>query len=717
VRLVARRDRNTAPRPVEGQWMRSLPEVDPAAAVGAGMAPADAPQDGGRSAEGLREKDAKAASKTPEAQARRPSGTAFASAFASQPFDSEGGADAAGAESMASREKEARPDEGGKPASGKALARASGGPARTSVFADFADEGGQGSKEAESCESPTRTPIDLSQAGSMMHRLMEKDRSDIDPRDVHKLLPGQLLSSASLDLNVDLLQKAIAIAAQTELQREHGSRPSSAAGKGNGQDGDDGGAQDADGAEPVSPASAPSFEAGQLVQNSPRPPSPPRARSRGARRDAASPLPPPHRMSPIPGWPSPPPHMVHHISPALGMPPLGGRAVTPTGMYMDQRLPPMPVPTSGPYAMMSTPPAVSMAGMALPWGAYPPPQMQMPKYGMPGMLPPPAHPVPLEGIPAAARPPKPVRVPMCAPMPNSGGSPPPMLHGRASLPTEVPRATTPLGVRARSATPELGGSSSPLDGKDKNARRFRSVEAALAWCHVQHSQKQVPVVPKEDVKRLVEFQLSSGKPIRAPWYRPQKDEDEEDEENEHGIMLPREVIQPQAHVEGAPASPDKPPKQAVGAMAEPPNSEQDMAAEQPMMKGSKSPVAAKAPPNRVPQCPPVRLGVIPSMQQLTSSPPAEALGQSTSPNRRSQAIADSAPAHMLPARMMTPPPAMRFSPAPPLYRSTSGPPAHMAGYTHSAKRTGAHAGSGASIGRPHSGGHGTGFFVPAGMPA
>ncbi|CAD7700559.1 unnamed protein product [Ostreobium quekettii] len=208
------------------------------------MAPADASQDAGRGNEGGREKEPKAASKTPEAQARRPGGTAFASAFASQAFDGEGDADPAGAESMAAREKDATPAEGGKPAAGKPLARASGGAARASVFADFADEGGQGNKEAESPESPTRTPIDLSQAGSMMHRLMEKDRNDIDPRDVHKLLPGQLLSSASLDLNVDLLQKAIAIAAQTELQREQGSRPSSAAGKGNGQDGDDGGDQD-----------------------------------------------------------------------------------------------------------------------------------------------------------------------------------------------------------------------------------------------------------------------------------------------------------------------------------------------------------------------------------------------------------------------------------------------------------------------------------------
>ena len=70
-------------------------------------------------------------------------------------------------------------------------------------------------------------------------------------------------------------------------------------------------------------------------------------------------------------------------------------------------------------------------------------------------------------------------------------------------------------------------SESESSDKDKNAdassKKFKSLEAALAWCHVQHSQKQVPVVPKDDVRKLVDFQLTSGKPIRAPWYRPQTD--------------------------------------------------------------------------------------------------------------------------------------------------------------------------------------------------
>lgn len=63
-----------------------------------------------------------------------------------------------------------------------------------------------------------------------------------------------------------------------------------------------------------------------------------------------------------------------------------------------------------------------------------------------------------------------------------------------------------------------------MNSKDGKAKKFKSLEAALAWCHVQHSQKQVPVVPKDDVRKLVDFQLKSAKPIRAPWYRPQKED-------------------------------------------------------------------------------------------------------------------------------------------------------------------------------------------------
>lgn len=80
------------------------------------------------------------------------------------------------------------------------------------------------------------------------------------------------------------------------------------------------------------------------------------------------------------------------------------------------------------------------------------------------------------------------------------------------------------------------------DAKGKAARKFRSLEAALAWCHVQHSQKHVPVVPKDDVKKLVEFQLKNGKPIRAPWYRPTRS-DSEDEEGEDQERIEPEVCQ------------------------------------------------------------------------------------------------------------------------------------------------------------------------------
>lgn len=80
------------------------------------------------------------------------------------------------------------------------------------------------------------------------------------------------------------------------------------------------------------------------------------------------------------------------------------------------------------------------------------------------------------------------------------------------------------------------------DAKGKAARKFRSLEAALAWCHVQHSQKHVPVVPKDDVKKLVEFQLKNGKPIRAPWYRPTRSESDEEEAAEDQERSEPEVL-------------------------------------------------------------------------------------------------------------------------------------------------------------------------------
>lgn len=285
-------------------------------------------------------------------------------------------------------------------------------------------------------------------------------------------------------------------------------------------------------AEPTSPASAPSFEAGQLVQSSPRPPVPPKSHAHGvhpSRVDSQNAAPYARSAaSPIPGWPSPPPHMVHHVSPSLGLASLGARAPVSGSPYMEQRLPPLPVPVSGAYAMLNpSNPAVSMGPVPMPWGAFPPPQ-QIPKYPVPNHLPPPAHPVPLEAVPIAAQPPKAVGAPICGmPVPISMHSQPPRPHSMSNVQGEL-RASTPNGGTDGATTPDYDDGGSPTGSKDLNgrARRFRSVEAALAWCHVQHSQKQVPVVPKEDVKRLVEFQLSSGKPIRAPWYRPQKDEDE-----------------------------------------------------------------------------------------------------------------------------------------------------------------------------------------------
>ncbi|CAD7702949.1 unnamed protein product [Ostreobium quekettii] len=418
-------------------------------------------------------------------------------------------------------------------------------------------------------------------------------------------------------------------------------------------------------------------------------------------------------------------------------------------MYIDQRMSPvpMPVPVSGPYAMMSPPPAVSMAGMPLPWGAYPPQQ-----YGVPGMIPPPIHPVAMEGMPAAARPPKPVRLPMCAPMPIPAGvsPPPPVLHGRTSVPVEMQGGPTPLMVRARSATPELGGSPSPVGGKEKSARRFRSMEAALAWCHVQHSQKQVPVVPKEDVKKLVEFQLSSGKPICAPWYRPQKDEEEAESqrevESEQEVKSVREVeseqealteresqqdpVEPEARPGWVSPPPEEPPRPSTPVAEDPSSDEEhDLAVAQIVVKPQRPVAPLRTAPSRAnPAAAAMRMAPMPPMQQMVSSPPADAPPQSASPTRMSAMVATPVRMPTSPTRMsqmMTTPSPVRMSagrvlPTPqrrcagalPHYRAEASP-RRMMGYTHTPKRTGGHAGHRGSMRRPPP--HGTGFFVPAGM--
>jgi len=265
------------------------------------------------------------------------------------------------------------------------------------------------------------------------------------------------------------------------------------------------------------------------------------------------------------------------------------------------------------------------------------------------------------------------------------------------------------------------------------------MEAALAWCHVQHSQKQVPVVPKEDVKKLVEFQLSSGKPIRAPWYRPQKDEDEEDVESEveseQEALTSRETQQDPVESEaqaGRVSPPPAEPPRSVTPIAEDPSSddEHDLAVAQIVVKPQRTAVPLRTAPSRTDRSAAMRMAPMPPMQQMVSSPPADAPPQSTSPTRMSSIVVNPAPVRMptSPTRMSqmitTPSPvrmsAGRMMPSPqrrcaaglPHYRSEA-PPGHMMGYAHTPKRIGGHSHSRASVGR--SGGHGTGFFVPAGM--
>lgn len=63
--------------------------------------------------------------------------------------------------------------------------------------------------------------IDMTKQCSMIHRMMEDGKTDVDPRDVHKLLPSVMLSSESLDLHSDNVQGKItqAICGMSDLDR------------------------------------------------------------------------------------------------------------------------------------------------------------------------------------------------------------------------------------------------------------------------------------------------------------------------------------------------------------------------------------------------------------------------------------------------------------------------------------------------------------------
>lgn len=688
------------------------------------MTESDIAADGGRSSEGLPTANgAKAASKVAVLPPGRSARPVFKSAFASMNCDNEKSSKGV-VEAMEAKVQGAAATGTNAASSGKHTAGDKGKPrTQTSVFADYPEDG-EGNKEGGACESPSKTPIDLGRECSMMHRLMESDKSDVDPRDVHKLLPGQLLSSKSLDLNVDLLQRAIAIAAEREVQRERASKDDGGSSvtrvdeqEVDEQEADEECPEDGDlEEEPVSPASAPSYEVGQLVQNSPRPPSPPKTRIRSYRpprvnREATSPVPHPLSVSPIPGWPTPPP-MVHHVSPALGMAPMGARAPTPPSPYMDQRMSPIPMPVSAPYGMMSpVNPAVSVGPVPMPWGGYPPLQ-QMPNYALPGHLPVPTHPVPMEAMPLPGLPPKPVQGPMGGMhVPMMAHSPPPMHlpRARSAVPGEM-RTVTPPGIRARSATPEYDGSNSPPPGgKDLNgrARRFRSVEAALAWCHVQHSQKQVPVVPKEDVKRLVEFQLNSRKPIRAPWYRPQKDSEEVDENAGDEAAVPANKDAEQGTA--AQVAPDlgKPPKPVAAAASEPTKEKEGVQDAAPM-------VASKRPrsliPVRKPLTPTVRMSPSPPAR-MNPMAPMQLSPKTPESNERDSRATAPAPVRLPVTKKVTPQPVWKHPQAPTPQRVSNSP---------AAKQVAPRAGAGATISRSRATGmrrHGTGFFVPAGLPA
>lgn len=214
------------------------------------------------------------------------------------------------------------------------------------------------------------------------------------------------------------------------------------------------------------------------------------------------------------------------------------------------------------------------------------------------------------------------------------------------------------------------------------------MEAALAWCHVQHSQKQVPVVPKEDVKRLVEYQLQSGRPIRAPWYRPQKD----DEEGSDGAEEPQvpEPVEPEPAVETPPQMRSSTPAQGV------PKPRTPHIVVERLEQGSSPPRQAGKPP-RSPT--PLRMGAPHTPVRKSPSPPARM-----------------SPTPPFPSGSMVLPPVSQKSALPPIHRSVT-PPLHVNGKQNLAKQTSPGV-SGTSTpmlrpaNRPR---HGTGFFVPPGL--
>lgn len=436
-------------------------------------------------------------------------------------------------------------------------------------------------------------PIDLTSQSSMVHRMMDREKNDVDPRDVHKLLPETMMASDSLDLHSELIQGKINQVIHDIMDAQVVQDidiPTAARGRRPAMLEDDAhhyadaqvsqltrlmpsvelgsvdlgiGYHGAGSPENLSPAPAVQSKRGSM-RLSPTPPHlPPRPRSvQGLRSTYSAPSPVlgvSTAAAPVTGYPAAPALGIAHpvntgrMSPIVpnraASPLLTGRSTVPApSRHVPDAAVQLP---SGQYALVNQNAPVVTVG-AIPVQYMPYSQSSLGKYGN------------LDGRSSSRLS---CRSPISEPVlgsPTGDEQPPavfsvaPDLRG-AMTPIPCQKALEEAGMDFLNPglDPNLGE-----DGKGKGTRKFRSLEAALAWCHVQHSQKHVPVVPKDDVKKLVEFQLKNGKPIRAPWYRPTRgDENEEDSENS-----------PMAQEEGSDVDSTPPPseKEVVAIVADDP---------------------------------------------------------------------------------------------------------------------------------------------------
>eukprot|EP00210_Caulerpa_lentillifera_P001983 g1901.t1 len=469
-------------------------------------------------------------------------------------------------------------------------------PAQASVFSAFGKDatkqemdGFEGAGRTASNNYTDKSPVnDMTKQCSMIHRMMEMDKTDIDPRDVHKLLPSTMLTSESLDLRPDGILRisqgtttattATAAAAMDlhslledqalKFVAEH-QHPKSKSVQGD----------ETHSPSPTTTSSAqtnsastvdcpvasrpelevtcesPTTETKDSEKTNPVrvPPQPSKtapvrlhsgvrsmeSSSRSNQTKPPLPPPPPPPSSPVTGWPAAPVlgimhpmnHTLCHVSRTADMVTTHSLLYTTTTTTTTDSAPQV-VPSSA-NLIRNSATANANAPLITEWqtmaATFP---LQNEAIHHQHLYQPPPLPPP----------------------------PPSFMHDDQSHrglnhSTMVAASAPPSGSdTSHNSSPRKNSSSNEESqglesdksaqekDEDPNGKNFKSLEAALAWCHVQHSQKQVPVVPKDDVRKLVDFQLNSGKPIRAPWYRPQTQKPEEEVEKkpiEKRPMIPR----------------------------------------------------------------------------------------------------------------------------------------------------------------------------------